>query len=72
MAKIDIAEDVLKHTDEEIIDFLASEARAVRKVFKKALDEGNASVMWAASGDLEVIMTVLIALDGRNKNRDIQ
>ena len=72
MAKINLTEDVLKHTDEEIIDYLASEARTVRNSWKKALEAGDLTRFCASAADLEIMVNVLIALDGRNKNRDIQ
>lgn len=71
MAKIDLIEEVLKHTDPEIIDYLANEARAVRVVYKKALESGDAQRMFAMSADLAILINVIIALDKRNKENDV-
>lgn len=72
MAKIDLVAEVLKHTDDEIIEYLANEARAVRKTWKNAIETGDPNRVYAGAADLEIIITVLIAMDRRNENRDIQ
>jgi len=72
MAKIELIEDILKHTDDEIIEYLANEARAVRKTWKNAIESGDPNRVYAGAADLEIIVNVLIAMDRRNENRDIQ
>ena len=69
MAKINLTEEVLKHSDDEIIEYLANEAKAVRGVFKRAIDANSPDLMYASSADLEIMTTILIALDRRNKER---
>ena len=71
MAKIDLTAEVLKHTDPEIIDYLANEARAVRAVYKKTLESGDAQRLFAMSADLAILINVIIALDKRNKENDV-
>lgn len=68
---INLAEDILKHTDDEIFEYLSTEARGIRAVFKKALDENNANLLFAAAADIEILTTVLIALNRRNKERKL-
>lgn len=71
MAKIDLVAEVLKHTDPEIIDYLASEARALRATYKKAVESGDAQRLFALSADLAIVINVIIALDKRNKENDV-
>lgn len=71
MAKINLTEDILRHKDEEIIDYLADECRAVRSVVKKSLDSGEPQRLYAMLADIEIITTVVLALDRRNKEDTI-
>ena len=71
MAKIDLIAEVLKHTDLEIIDYLASEARTVRASYKKALESGDPQKIFAVSADLAILVNVIIELDKRNKENDV-
>lgn len=69
MAKINLTEEVLKHDDDEIIEYLANEAKAVRGVFTRAINENSPDLLYASSADLEIMTAILIALDRRNKER---
>lgn len=71
MARIDLTEEILRHTDAEIIDYLASEARAVRAAFKKALESGDPQKIFAVSADLTILTNIIVALDKRNKENDV-
>ena len=71
MAKVNLIEDVLKHTDAEIIDYLAVEARIVRGAYKKAIENADPQRLYTVSSDLAIITSVLIALDNRNKQKGV-
>ena len=69
MARINVAVDILKHSDEEIIEFLAGEAKAIRATFNEAQKANRPELLYVTRVDLEIITTVLNELDKRNKLR---
>lgn len=69
MARINVAVDILKHSDEEIIEFLAEEAKAIRMTFNSAQKDNRPELLYVTRVDLEIITNVLIELDKRNKLR---
>lgn len=71
MAKINLAEDILKHDDADIIEFLADEAKVIRSVFVNAQKANRPELLYVARVDLEILTTVLVELDRRNKERTL-
>jgi uncharacterized protein YqeY len=69
MSRINVAADILKHSDEEIIEYLAEEAKAIRATFNAAQKANRPELLYATRVDLEIITTVLNELDKRNKLR---
>lgn len=69
MARINVAADILKHNDEEIIEYLAEEAKAIRATFNAAQKANRPELLYVTRVDLEIITNVLIELDKRNKLR---
>lgn len=69
MAKIDLTSEVLNHSDAEIIEYLYGLIATVRKSYNNVEDP-----MWLLSlyGEIDQMYYVLKALDGRNKENDIQ
>lgn len=68
MAKIDLVEEVLNHSDAEIIEYLYGLISNVRRAYNSVDDP-----MWlmAYNGEIEQIYSVLKALDRRNKENDV-
>lgn len=71
MAKISLVNEILTHSDDEIMDFLADKARTIRMVCNSAVDEVKPEFFYGIVSDLDIVASVLIALDRRNKNRDV-
>ena len=72
MEKIDLREEiVLKHTDEEIIEYLATEMFGVRTCMRSALKEGKPELIYAAAVDIELVSDILKALNRRNKEKAV-
>lgn len=71
MAKISLVDEILTHSDDEIMDFLADKARTIRMVCNSAVDEIKPEFFYGIISDLDIVASVLIALDRRNKNRDV-
>ena len=68
MAKIDLANEVLRHTDEEIIEYLYGLASALYRQYNNV---ENPTMLLSARGDVEQIHTVLRALNRRNKEKSL-
>lgn len=66
MAKINLVDEVLKHTDEEIIEYLYGLASDLRREYSNAEDP-----LWliAAKGEVDQLYAVLRGLKQRNDSR---
>ena len=71
MAKINLTEEVLKHSDDEIIEYLSNVSKGIRNTFKRAIESDDPNLLYITHTDVEVITTILIALDRRNKERGL-
>jgi hypothetical protein len=69
MAKIDLSTDILKHTDEEIIEFLYDEMRDIRLAFHGALEQNDPSLAYTAYAEVELVVDVLRRLNRRNEEK---
>lgn len=69
MAKINLVEDILKHDDADIIEYLAEEAKVIRATFNSAQKANRPELLYVARVDLEILTVVLNELDKRNKLR---
>lgn len=67
--KINLAAEVLRHDDADIIEFLADETKAIRAAFNAAQKANRPELLYVARVDLEIVTTVLNELDKRNKLR---
>lgn len=72
MAEINLTEEIMKHSDEEIIDYLAKTVSSMRATYNKAVKTGNPSLLYGMSSDIDAVYPVIIALDRRNKERSIK
>ena len=63
MAKINLVDEVLKHSDDEIIEYLYGLAAAVRRQYNNAED---AKWLLSLYGEVEQIYSVLKGLKERN------
>lgn len=69
MSRINVAADILKHSDDEIIEYLAEETKAIRATFNAAQKANRPELLYVTRVDLEIVATVLNELDKRNKLR---
>ena len=70
--KINLITEILQHDDHEIIEFLSDEAKAIRATFLSAVKENSPEKIYAIAVDLEILNSVLLGLDRRNKERGLQ
>lgn len=72
MAKIDVIAEIMRHTDDEIIELLNGHIAAAESVVRKAIKDGNPTLMYAMVGDLEMAWRIVNAINRRNQERKIQ
>lgn len=72
MASINLTDEIMRHSDDEIIEYLAEKAKTVRMVCNTAVDEVKPELFYGIVSELDVMMPVLIALNRRNKERKLQ
>ena len=68
MAKIDLVNEVLRHTDEEIIEYLYGLAATIYRQYNNV---ENPTMLLSACGDVEQIYDVLRAVNRRNKEKSL-
>lgn len=68
MSKIDLTKEVLEHSDAEIAEYLYGLISAVRRKYNTTEDPAQ---LFSVSGEIDQLYSVLKALDGRNKEKDI-
>ena len=69
MAKINVVNDILRHGDKEIIEFLADEVSMIRLATTHAMEAQNPEYAYAIKGNLEIVYGVLKELNRRNKEK---
>ena len=67
MAKINLTNEILKHDDPEIIEFLYDTMKDIRLVLNGAMEQNDPSITYAAYGDVELVTDVLRKLHRRNQ-----
>lgn len=71
MSKIDLTEEVLKHSDEEIIEFLYRSMADIRRIHIDAAGAKCPEVLFTTTGGIDTVYSVLKALDARNKENGV-
>lgn len=69
MAKINLTDEVLKHDDPEIIEFLFEKMKEIRLTFNGAMEQNDPSITYAAFSDVELVTDVLRKLYRRNQEK---
>ena len=72
MAEINLTEEIMKHSDEEIIDYLARTISSMRRTYTKAGTTGTPGLLYGRSGDIAAVYPVIIAMDRRNQKCSIK
>ena len=69
MAKVDVTSEILKHTDEEVIEFLYEKMKGIKLDFNGAFNQGDPTLVYSAYGDVELVTDVLRKLNRRNEEK---
>lgn len=72
MARINLPLEVLKHEQDEIIEFLAAQAKDVRATFRNAVNSGRTEMLLTTLVDVELLTEILVELDRRNKEHTLK
>ena len=72
MAKVSILAEIMRHDDPEIIEFAADEAKAIRAVFLSASKENAIEKFYSVAADLEILTSIIVAMDRRNKEHTLK
>ena len=72
MAKINLINEVLKHSDPEIIEYLANLMARVKVAHEQALKEDKPHALYACSTTVLTVSEVLSAVNKRNKQKSGQ
>ena len=69
MAKINLTDEILKHDDEEIIEFLFEKMKQVKTLYLSATDADEPEVLYAAGESIDLVTDVLRKLNRRNQEK---
>ena len=72
MAKVNILAEIMNHDEREIIEFATEEAKAIRATFLVASKENRPEKFYSVAADLEILTSILVSLDRRNKEHTLQ
>ena len=69
---INLTEEVLRHGDDEIIAYLASELATIKHIYLRATREGSPELLYMASTNLDSVYSIVTALNRRNEERKLK
>lgn len=69
---IDIIGEILKHSDEEIVAYLAAELAEIKRVYVRATKEKTPELLYMAAPNLDEVYKVVMALNRRNEERKLK
>ena len=69
---IDIIGEILSHSDEEIVAYLATELAEIKRVYVRATKEKTPELLYMAAPDLDEVYKVVTALNRRNEERKLK
>lgn len=71
MEKINWTDDMMKHSDEELIDFLYDRALQLRRCYTDAIKNDTPDILFASFGGVNDMYDILKAMDDRNKEKAV-
>ena len=69
---IDLIKEILSHSDDEVIAYLANELSEIRRVYNRATKEKSPELLYMAAPNLDEVYRILLALDRRNEERRLK
>ena len=69
---IDLIKEILNHSDEEVIAYLAAELAEIKRVYVKATKEKTPELLYMAAPNLNEGYAIVNALNRRNEERKLK
>lgn len=69
---INFVEEILRHSDDEIIAYLAAELSEIKRVYVRATKEKTPELLYMAAPNLNEIYAIVNALNRRNEERKLK
>lgn len=69
---IDLIKEILNHSDEEVIAYLASKLTEIRRVYYRATNEKSPELLYMAAPNLDEVYKIVLALNRRNEERKLK
>lgn len=66
---VNVIEDIVKHRDEEIIEFLYRTMNGVLKNYDVSVKAQDSALLWGNIGDISMVANVLKAMNARNQEK---
>lgn len=71
MSKINLVDDIMKNTDDDIIEFLTDEMGKVRMTLVNSVSNNAPELVYTTKADVELVYGVLKALRDRNAEKRV-
>ena len=69
---IDLIKEILNHSDDEIIAYLAAELAEIKRVYVRATKEKTPELLYMAAPNLNEVYAIVNALNRRNEERRLK
>lgn len=69
---IDLIKEILNHSDDEIVAYLAAELAEIKRVYVKATKEKTPELLYMAAPNLNEVYAIVNALNRRNEERKLK
>ena len=69
---IDLVKEILNHSDEEVIAYLAAELAEIKRVYVRATKEKTPELLYMAAPNLNEVYAIVNALNRRNEERKLK
>lgn len=69
---IDLIKEILEHSDDEIVAYLAAELAEIKRVYVKATKEKTPELLYMAAPNLNEVYAIVNALNRRNEERRLK
>lgn len=69
---IDLIKEILNHSDDEIVAYLAAELAEIKRVYVRATKEKTPELLYMAAPNLNEVYAIVNALNRRNEERKLK
>ena len=69
---IDLIKEILSHSDDEVIAYLAADLAEIKRVYVKATKEKSPELLYMAAPNLNEVYAIVNALNRRNEERKLK